>query len=404
MIETLPTEVFLDILARVGGWIKVPGKQRPGSVVVTALSVCKQWRQDLLDSPAHAVQLLMRVPAVLARPCGCEACDPSGRQGRWWTCDAQNFRELQHKPLEYALVLAAAIGADAAVQAMLSTMALQQTPATADDLVVRACSGSALVAAAARGHEATVRLLLELRFESCRAGDALARAAGAGHEPIVRLLIIERGLDVERGQDHMLTALQRAARHGQLGTVRLLAAAIWAPGERLGPDLPDSYNALFSAAVGGHADIIALLLPCVNYLELDDEQMDAALVAAARGGSAAAVELLLLAWPDKRAPRADCLDAALLERQEEEEGMCDDDVLEVLQRCMCRIIPRGQRTLEDCWGALVWWAVDGDGEMGGQRRRRVGHFCARDRLAPNGDACCAECMLARRLAPPCDGG
>jgi hypothetical protein len=116
---------------------------------------------------------------------------------------------------------------------------------------------------------------------------------------------------------------------------------------------------------------------------------------------------LLLDWPDERAPRADCLDNALLKRQREDlVELCDDDVLEVLQRCMCRIIPRGQRTLEDCWGALVWWAVDGDGDgkVGGQRRRRVGHFCARDRVAPNGDACCAECMLARRLAPPCDGG
>jgi hypothetical protein len=117
---------------------------------------------------------------------------------------------------------------------------------------------------------------------------------------------------------------------------------------------------------------------------------------------------LLLDWPDKLAPRADFLDVILKELQEEEEELCGD-VLEVLQRriviaALCRIVPRGQRTLEDCWGALVWWAVDGDGEVGGQRRRRVGHFCARDRVAPNGDACCAECMLARRLAPPCDGG
>jgi ankyrin repeat protein len=73
-----------------------------------------------------------------------------------------------------------------------------------------------------------VRLLLDRCWRSwstrhwpCRAGDACAHAAGAGHEPIVRLLI-ERGLDVELGQFHKLTALERAARHGQLGIVRLL--------------------------------------------------------------------------------------------------------------------------------------------------------------------------------------
>jgi hypothetical protein len=89
--------------------------------------------------------------------------------------------------------LVASIGADAAVQAMLSTMALQQTPDTADNLIVSACSvyalTSALVAAAAKGHEPTVRLLLA--HTSSRVGDAFGFAAHAGHEPIVRLLMEE---------------------------------------------------------------------------------------------------------------------------------------------------------------------------------------------------------------------
>jgi hypothetical protein len=186
MLETLPPVVFLDILSRPGGWtLNEPEEERPEDmVVVTPLSVCKQWRRALLDSPAHAVQLLMRVPAVRKHPCACRVCDPS-RPHPWSTCTAERFRRLQHKPLEYALVLAAALGADAAVQAMLSTMALQQTPG----IIVRVCSGCALVAAAAKGHEATVRLLLA--HTSSRAGSAFAHAASAGHEPIVRLLVKE---------------------------------------------------------------------------------------------------------------------------------------------------------------------------------------------------------------------
>ncbi|KAG1663951.1 hypothetical protein FOA52_001077 [Chlamydomonas sp. UWO 241] len=157
-MESLPTDVFLDILARAGGWtITVPGEVVV--VVVTALSVCKQWRQELLDSPAHAVQLLMRGPPVMKDPCACQACDPMARgPWWWWVYRAQHFKELQREPLEYALVLvlvlAASIGADAAVEAMLATMALalQQKPATADDPVMRARIGWALVAAAARCH------------------------------------------------------------------------------------------------------------------------------------------------------------------------------------------------------------------------------------------------------------
>jgi ankyrin repeat protein len=60
---------------------------------------------------------------------------------------------------------------------------------------------------------------------------------------------------------------------------------------------------LFSAAEGGHADIIALLLPHVDDLQLDNRRMDQALVAAARGGSAAAVELLLQPWPVQQISR-----------------------------------------------------------------------------------------------------
>ncbi|KAG1663952.1 hypothetical protein FOA52_001078 [Chlamydomonas sp. UWO 241] len=96
----------------------------------------------------------------------------------------------------------------------------------------------------------------------------------------------------------------------------------------------------------------------------------------------------LLDWRDERAPRADHCKGALLARAIDQQR---DEVVDVLQRCVGRI-PRGQRMLEDCWGALVWRTIDGDGEVGGRRRRHVGHFCARGRVAPNGDACCAKCV------------
>ncbi|KAG1656260.1 hypothetical protein FOA52_011908 [Chlamydomonas sp. UWO 241] len=101
-MESLPTDVFLDILARAGGWTIT----EPGEVVavVTALSVYKQWRQGVLGSPAHAAQLLMRVPPVLARPRACGPCNPQRRYTwgeRQPECTAAHFGTLQHKPLEY---------------------------------------------------------------------------------------------------------------------------------------------------------------------------------------------------------------------------------------------------------------------------------------------------------------
>ncbi|KAG1663955.1 hypothetical protein FOA52_001081 [Chlamydomonas sp. UWO 241] len=474
-METLPTDVFLDILTRAGGWtITMPGEV---VMVVTALSVCKQWRQGLLGSPAHAVQLLMRVPPVLARPCKCAPCNPQRPQLRTHRnqhgCTAASFKRMRGDALDYALVLAAALGADAAVE--LFSTHLKSVRVHGSEV--------ALVAAAAMGRETTV-CLLDHQLYGCIAGNALRLAAGNGHASVVHLLI-ERGW---RSREHLRAALERAAARGQivalllpfvddlvddlalhdermddalLSAVRGKSAAavetllrpwpveqlpsrrrsdnldddyvdgvympdtiaprqaapradiadiVWLAVDFGGPDVvrvlmsscdppPDVDDFVQEACMRDQPDVLRVMLeiqgkPLLSALHLED-----GLEIAAFDCSLKVVELLL-DWPDERAPRYDCRDLLedLLEERndatkEAQEGY--DAVLEVLQSRMCRIT-RGQRTLEDCWGALVWRTVVG---VGGRRRRRVGHFCTRGRASPNDrNASCAECVHAWGLA------
>jgi hypothetical protein len=93
-METLPTDVFLDILARAGGWSTTMPE---GMVVVTALSVCKQWRHALLGSPAHAVDVLIsrrcwpaHARAPSATPSALTSCGMSGcaQPSTSWNCRA----------------------------------------------------------------------------------------------------------------------------------------------------------------------------------------------------------------------------------------------------------------------------------------------------------------------------
>src|SRR5438270_8939989 len=74
----------------------------------------------------------------------------------------------------------------------------------------------ALSRAAARGQEATVRLLLELKADvnaRVHNGTALQRAAWYGHEAVVRLLL-EHKVDVDARDIFGGTALHQAAYNG----------------------------------------------------------------------------------------------------------------------------------------------------------------------------------------------
>jgi ankyrin repeat protein len=91
--------------------------------------------------------------------------------------------------------------------------------------VVGGFYGTALQAAAARGHEKIVQLCLEhgadVNTVSGFFGTALQGAAAGGHEKIMRILL-ERGVDVNIVGGHYGTALQAAAAEGNEQVVQLL--------------------------------------------------------------------------------------------------------------------------------------------------------------------------------------
>lgn len=123
-------------------------------------------------------------------------------------------------------------------------------------------------AAAEGGHEAMVRLLLDLDADvnappsPCGGRTALQVASFSGHVGVVRLLIAN-GADVNAPAARLsgYTALQGASQAGEAEVVGILlqsGADVDAPGP-----LASGYNggtALHAAAAGGHVDIVRRLL------------------------------------------------------------------------------------------------------------------------------------------------
>ncbi|KZZ88949.1 Ankyrin repeat-containing domain protein [Moelleriella libera RCEF 2490] len=142
--------------------------------------------------------------------------------------------------------------------------------------------------AALAGHENTCRLLLNQGAHP-DSGSAIVRAAGRGHEAIVRLLLY-RGVDpnVEKDND---SPLREAALAGHENTCRLLL--------NQGAH-PDSGSAIVRAAGAGHEAIVMLLLERGANPNLKEQNGGDALLNAACGGSQIIVELLLQLGADPR--------------------------------------------------------------------------------------------------------
>ncbi|KAG1663151.1 hypothetical protein FOA52_006048 [Chlamydomonas sp. UWO 241] len=154
-IQDLPTGILLDVLVLAGAWTEGqprldPWRLNPGPPIYSALSVCRDFREVLMDSPSHMVALLTGV----------------------------------HGSRETALVRACKIGNEAAAKYLLQ---LPERAPRADH-----GSGLALVTAAEMGHENIVRLLLEFPKHAPRGdasgGLAKQRARAGGHVSILQLL------------------------------------------------------------------------------------------------------------------------------------------------------------------------------------------------------------------------
>jgi len=111
--------------------------------------------------------------------------------------------------------------------------------------------------AARDGDLARARALLDAGVgpdEGPASQSPLAAAAAAGHGAIVRLLL-ERGAEVDRRQPGQLTPLIHAAYAGRLETVRVLAHA----GASLEAEVEGVGDAIHYAELGGHAEVAAWL-------------------------------------------------------------------------------------------------------------------------------------------------
>ncbi|KAJ4175987.1 hypothetical protein NW767_015599 [Fusarium falciforme] len=146
--------------------------------------------------------------------------------------------------------------------------------------------------AAANGHEAVVRLLLD-RGAHTEAPDKegwtpLSYAAANGHEAVVRLLL-DRGAHTEAADEGGRTALWYAAANGREAVVRLLLdrgahteAADWM-----------RQTPLWKAAEKGHEAVVRLLLDRGAHTEAADVEGQTPLWWAAKNGHEAVVRLLL---------------------------------------------------------------------------------------------------------------
>ena len=154
--------------------------------------------------------------------------------------------------------------------------------------------GTALQAAASRGHEAMVRLLIEqgadMNVQSMQYGNALQSAASSGSEAIVQLLLERGACDLNARSQKYGTAPQAAASKGHEAMVQLLIEQ----GADINVHSMQYGNALQSAASSGSEAIVQLLLKKdATDINARSQNYGTALQAAVSSGSRVVVELLL---------------------------------------------------------------------------------------------------------------
>ncbi|KAK4147138.1 ankyrin repeat-containing domain protein [Dichotomopilus funicola] len=147
-----------------------------------------------------------------------------------------------------ALVQQAPRGSDAAVRLLLSCQGSNRAPRQ-----------TPLLWAAAGGHLAVVRQLLDTGAEAGSADDRgrtlLSLAAGNGHEEVVELLL-EQGAPAESADDQGRTPLSWAAANGHKAVVRLLLDK----GAKADSMDEEGWTPLLRAAAGKHVATVWLLV------------------------------------------------------------------------------------------------------------------------------------------------
>ena len=162
----------------------------------------------------------------------------------------------------------------------------------ADMEKVNVSGRSALSVAAAAGHEAVVRLLLERDADPNRAQDKNVvtplMLAAAGGQVGVMAELIERGVGIDQTTPTGWTALMSAAWRNR--PEALLSVDRGAAVNRF---TEDGSTALSYAAGRGHDSVVELLIKCGAELDHRDAGGATALLTAAREGREAAVKLLI---------------------------------------------------------------------------------------------------------------
>ena len=150
--------------------------------------------------------------------------------------------------------------------------------------------------AAAGGHEAVVKLLVEIAGVDADSKDNRGRtplswAAAEGHEAVVKLLLATAGVDADSGDKRGRTPLSWAAQGGHEGVVKPLLAAA---GVNADSKNKDGRTPLSWAAGRGHEAVVKLLLATAGVdADSKDEGGGTPLSWAAYKGHEAVVELLV---------------------------------------------------------------------------------------------------------------
>ncbi len=230
---------------------------------VTALGVCRQWRDCLLRDPGLFAALLA------------EAHGPLPALERAARCLSGRLDGLQL----LGAALRIAEGSDG--PSLPTALVHQQLCCCCGCVLCRRSVGTALEHVAGRGYEAGVRLLLEWRWMAPRAdwreGQALVSAAANGHEAVVKLLL-EWKEHAPRADCQGGEALVQAAAQGREALAHLLL------GWREHAPRADCKQgaALICAAGGGHESVVRMLLGWRDNAPRADVNRGEALVEAAQ--------------------------------------------------------------------------------------------------------------------------
>jgi ankyrin repeat protein len=153
-----------------------------------------------------------------------------------------------------------------------------------------------LVLAARNGHEAVVRVLLDIPGVDVNSSDkydatVLSLAAHDGHEAVVRLLLNVPGVDVNLSDKDGDAPLSAAVLNGHEAVVRLLLNV---PGVDVNSSNKYGNTPLSLATLNGHEAVVRLLLnvPCID-VNSPNNNGSTPLSLAARDGHEAVVRLLL---------------------------------------------------------------------------------------------------------------